>query len=157
MSDVPQIPGYEIDTDKSRLDIDLIHQFLATAYWSEGIPREIVLKSIHESDCFGIYGSGGQVGFARVISDHATFAYLADVFILPQERGRGLGKWLLTTILESPNYHNLRRWLLATKDAHDLYRQFGFTEAPPDRFMEIRYPEIYRRLAAQPSGAARET
>ena len=151
MTEVRDIPGYEIDTDKSRLDLDLIHKFLASAYWSEGILKEILLKSIQDSDCFGVYKSGEQVGFARVISDHATFAYLADVFVLPQERGRGLGKWLMATIMGSGQYQNLRRWLLATKDAHELYRQFGFTEAPPGRIMEIRDGEVYLRLAAQSS------
>ena len=151
MTEAQDIAGYEIDTDKSRLDLDLIHQFLAGSYWSEGIPKEIVLKSIRESDCFGIYKSGKQVGFARVISDHATFAYLADVFVIPAERGHGLGKWLMATIMKSGQYQNLRRWLLATKDAHELYRQFGFTEAPPGRVMEIRDGEVYLRLAAQSS------
>ena len=151
MTKAQDIAGYEIDTDKSRLDLDLIHQFLAGSYWSEGIPKEIVLKSIRESDCFGIYKSGKQVGFARVISDHATFAYLADVFVIPAERGHGLGKWLMATIMKSGQYQNLRRWLLATKDAHELYRQFGFTEAPPGRVMEIRDGEVYLRLAAQSS------
>ena len=149
MTKAQDIAGYEIDTDKSRLDLDLIHQFLAGSYWSEGIPKEIVLKSIRESDCFGIYKSGKQVGFARVISDHATFAYLADVFVIPAERGHGLGKWLMATIMKSGQYQNLRRWLLATKDAHELYRQFGFTETPPGRIMEIRDGEVYLRLAAQ--------
>jgi len=149
MTKAQDIAGYEIDTDKSRLDLDLIHQFLAGSYWSEGIPKEIVLKSIRESDCFGIYKSGKQVGFARVISDHATFAYLADVFVIPAERGHGLGKWLMATIMKSEQYQNLRRWLLATKDAHELYRQFGFTETPPGRVMEIRDGEVYLRLAAQ--------
>ena len=149
MTKAQDIAGYEIDTDKSRLDHDLIHQFLASSYWSEGIPKEIVLKSIRESDCFGIYKSGEQVGFARVISDHATFAYLADVFVIPAERGHGLGKWLMATIMKSGQYQNLRRWLLATKDAHELYRQFGFTETPPGRVMEIRDGEVYLRLAAQ--------
>jgi N-acetylglutamate synthase-like GNAT family acetyltransferase len=153
MADAQEIPGYEISADKSRLNIGLIHRFLRTSYWSEGIPREIVLKSIKESDCFGIYyKSGAQVGFARIISDHATFAYLADVFVVPEEQGRGLGKWLIATIMKAAQYQNLRRWLLATKDAHELYRQFGFTEAPPDRFMEIRDGEVYARLAAS-SGA----
>jgi GNAT superfamily N-acetyltransferase len=138
MTEAQAIAGYEIDADKSRLDLDLIHSFLAGAYWSEGVPAEIVRKSIQQSDCFGIYKSGKQVGFARVISDHATFAYVADVFVIPEERGRGLGQWLMATILQSPQYPNLRRWLLATKDAHELYRQFGFSEAPPGCFMEIR-------------------
>jgi GNAT superfamily N-acetyltransferase len=151
MTKAQDIAGYEIDTDKSRLDLDLIHQFLAGSYWSEGIPKEILFKSIQESDCFGIYKSGKQVGFARVISDHATFAYLADVFVIPAERGHGLGKWLMATIMKSGQYQNLRRWLLATKDAHELYRQFGFTEAPPGRVMEIRDGEVYLRLAAQSS------
>jgi GNAT superfamily N-acetyltransferase len=151
MAEMQEVPGYEIDADKSRLNIDLIHKFLAASYWSEGIPREIVLKSIQESDCFGVYKSGEQVGFARVISDHATFAYLADVFVIPEEQGRGLGKWLMATIMNAAQYRNLRRWLLATKDAHELYRQFGFTEAPPDRFMEIRDGEVYLRLAGESS------
>ena len=138
MTEAQAIAGYEIDADKSRLDLDLIHGFLAGAYWSEGVPAEIVRKSIQQSDCFGIYTSGRQVGFARVISDHASFAYIADVFVIPEERGRGLGQWLVATILQSPQYPNLRRWLLATKDAHELYRPFGFTESPPGRFMEIR-------------------
>jgi len=148
-TNVQQIPGYEIDTDKSRLDVDVIHKFLAASYWSQGIPRDIILKSIQQSDCFGVYKSGAQVGFARVISDHATFAYIADVFIVPEEQARGLGKWLMATIMKSAQYPNLRRWLLATRDAHELYRQFGFTEAPPNRFMEIRDDEVYRRLAAE--------
>jgi GNAT superfamily N-acetyltransferase len=151
MAEMQEVPGYEIDADKSRLNIDLIHKFLAASYWSEGIPREIVLKSIQESDCFGVYKSGEQVGFARIISDHATFAYLADVFVIPEEQGHGLGKWLMATIMNSAQYRNLRRWLLATKDAHELYRQFGFTEAPPDRFMEIRDGEVYLRLAGESS------
>jgi GNAT superfamily N-acetyltransferase len=151
MTDVCEIPGYEIDTDKSRLDLDLIHKFLVATYWSEGIPQDIVRKSVQESDCFGIYKSGKQVGFARVISDHATFAYLADVFVVSEEQGRGLGKWLMASIMKSAQYQNLRRWLLATKDAHELYRPFGFTEAPPGRFMEIRDGEVYLRLAAQSS------
>ena len=149
MTETQDIPGYQIDADKSRLDVDLVHKFLAAAYWSEGIPKEILLKSIQESDCFGIYKSGEQVGFARVISDHATFAYLADVFVIPEERGHGLAKWLLATIMKSARYRNLRRWLLATKDAHELYRQFGFTETPPGRFMEIRDSDVYLRLACQ--------
>lgn len=118
---------YTIDTDKSRLDIPLIHQFLSQqSYWAQNIPLEIVERSIANSLCFGVYLGDAQVGFARVISDQATFAYLADVFILPEHRGRGLSKLLMKTISDWPTLQGLRRWLLATNDAHKLYEQFGF-------------------------------
>lgn len=141
--------GYEIDKDKSRLDIDLVHGFLATSYWAKDIPKDIVLKSIAGSDCFGIYKTGQQVGFARVITDHATFAYIADVFVVPSERGRGLATWLLSEIMGETKYKNLRRWMLATKDAHSLYRKVGFKEPPQDYLMEIRDAEVYGRLSKQ--------
>lgn len=146
-----RVQGYEIDEDKSRLNVDLIHEVLASSYWAKEIPKDIVLKSIEGADCFGIYKSDEQVGFARVISDHATFAYLADVFVIPSERGKGLASWLLSVIMGSAKYKNLRRWMLATRDAHHLYRKAGFKEAPPNILMEIRDWEVYARLAAQSS------
>ena len=119
--------GYEISTDPARLDVDAVHGFLRTAYWSPGIPRAVVQRAIAHSLCFGLYDAAGrQAGFARVVSDRATYAYLADVFVLPEHRGRGLGVWLVQTILEHPELQGLRRWALATADAHDLYRRFGF-------------------------------
>lgn len=127
-----------ISTDRGRLDIDLIHQFLSTsAYWALGRTRETVARAIENSLPFGIYEGGKQVGFARVISDYATFAYLADVFVLPAFRGRGLSVWLMEVIDRHPQLQGLRRWLLATKDAHELYRKSGFSELKePDRWME---------------------
>src|SRR4051812_17968714 len=120
--------GYEISTDKSKLDVHFIHQYLANeSYWVKNIPLDVVQKSIAGSFCFGIYKEGRQVGFARVITDHATFGYLADVFIIEQHRGLGLSKWLMKIIMQHPQLQNFRRWMLGTKDAHELYRQFGFT------------------------------
>lgn len=137
---------YCISTDKSRLDIRVIHSFLNTSYWAAGIPLETIERSIAGSLCFGVYRASEQIGFARVISDLATFAYLADVFILEAYRGRGLSKWLLETILAHPDLQGLRRWLLATRDAHELYQKFGFEPFnKPDRWMEIHNPEIYSK------------
>jgi RimJ/RimL family protein N-acetyltransferase len=135
-------------TDPARLDLDLIHGVLRETYWSPGIPRGIVCRAIAGSIAFGVYAtSGGQVGFARVVTDRATFAYLADVFIVETERGRGLGKWLMSIIVEHPDLQNLRRWLLGTRDAHALYAQFGFTPlGAPERFMERHDPNVYARL-----------
>jgi GNAT superfamily N-acetyltransferase len=121
--------GITIDTDQNRLDLKTIHEFLTNSYLARGIPMEIVERSIRGSLCFGLYDGDQQVGFARVISDYATFAYLADVFVLPSHRGRGLGKTLMTTIVAHPSLQGLRRWLLATRDAHDLYAKFGFCPA----------------------------
>jgi GNAT superfamily N-acetyltransferase len=131
--------GYEISTDPARLDLDVIHGFLATAYWSPGVPRATVERAIAHSLPFGLYAPGGaQAGFARVVSDRTTFAYLADVFVLPEHRGRGLGVRLVETILAHPELQGLRRWHLATADAHELYRRFGFaTPADPGRFMNL--------------------
>jgi GNAT superfamily N-acetyltransferase len=135
-----------ISTDPTRIDRALVHAFLSDSYWASGIPREIVDRSIENALCFGVYEEQRQVGFARVISDFATFAYLADVFILPSHRGRGLAKWLMEAILAHPWLQGLRRWMLATRDAHGLYRQAGFTDlVHPERMMEIARPEIYRK------------
>jgi GNAT superfamily N-acetyltransferase len=134
-----------ISTDKSKLDLAVIHEFLSRSYWAAGIPLEVVKKSIEHSLCFGVYDGSEQVGFARVISDFATFAYLADVFILEAHRGRGLAKRLMREIMSHPELQGLRKFTLSTKDAHDLYRQFGFTELlRPDRQMEILKLEIYK-------------
>jgi GNAT superfamily N-acetyltransferase len=121
---------YEISTDRGRLDLPRIHRFLSTeAYWSPGVPREVVERSIENSICFGVYAdSGEQVGFARVVTDRATFAWIADLFVESGHRGNGLGKRLVTAILEHPELQGLRRFMLATADAHGLYRQFGFDE-----------------------------
>jgi GNAT superfamily N-acetyltransferase len=136
----------EISTDKSRLDIGLIHQVLAGSYWAKNIPLTIVKRSIQNSFCFGMYSPSGQIGFARVMTDFATFAYLADVFILPEFQGKGLGKRLVKTILDHPDLQGLRRWLLATQDAQELYARFGFSKiSSPENYMTIHNPGIYER------------
>jgi GNAT superfamily N-acetyltransferase len=134
-----------LSTDPARLDRELIHNFLAESYWAKGVAREIVVRSIEHSVCFGIYdGKGAQIGFARVVTDFATLAYLGDVFVLESHRGRGLGKWMLECILEHPALQGLRRWILLTRDAHGLYSQFGFTPVKtPERYMELHQPEVY--------------
>jgi len=139
---------YEISTDPSRLDLDVIHGFLSRSYWSPGIPREVVARALRNSLCCGAYCHGAQVGFARVVSDRATFAYLADVFVLESHRGRGVSKLLMQCLLAHPDLQGLRRWSLATRDAHGLYRHFGFVPlANPERHMEILRPDIYRTRA----------
>jgi GNAT superfamily N-acetyltransferase len=141
-----QFGEFAITTDPARFDEDLIHKVLSESYWAKGIPREIVARSIRNSLCFGVLRGGEQVGFARVISDYATFAYLADVFILEDFRGRGLAKFLMQCIVQHPELQGLRRWTLATRDAHGLYAQFGFKPlAKPDRFMELHNPDVYNR------------
>jgi GNAT superfamily N-acetyltransferase len=134
-----------ISTDPARLDLDVIYTFLTNCYWAKGIPREVVARSIEHALCFGIYdGSDAQVGFARVISDFATIAYLGDVFVLESHRGRGLSKWMMECIQQHPAIQNLRRWILLTRDAHELYRKFGFTALKsPDRYMELHRPDVY--------------
>lgn len=138
--------GFSISTDPERLNRALIRDFLAGSYWAPGIPREIVDRSIEGALCFGIYEGGAQVGFARVITDRATFAYLADVFVLESHRGRGLAVWLMEVVMGHPELQNLRRWILMTRDAHGLYRKFGFREiADAGRCMEIVDREVYTR------------
>jgi N-acetylglutamate synthase-like GNAT family acetyltransferase len=137
---------YEISTDPARIDIGMVHEFLANSYWAKGIPLETVLRSIENSISFGVYRGQQQVGFARIISDQATFAYLADVFISPAYRGRGLSQWLLECIVGHPDLQGLRRWMLATKDAHDLYAKFGFTPIKSSEpWMEIHCPDVYAK------------
>lgn len=138
---------YSVSTDKSRFDAKLIHEFLTNSYWAEGVPFEIVRRSIQNALCFGVFNGDRQVGFARVITDLATYAYIGDVFILTEHRGRGLGKLLMRAIMDHPELQNLRRWSLVTSDAHSLYAQFGFTSlANPDGYMELRNPDVYKRL-----------
>ncbi len=155
---------YFISTDPARLDLDVIHEFLTNCYWAKGIPREVVARSIEHSLCFGVYDQTGdksrvsqkrrdmghpepglaQVGFARVVSDFATVAYLGDVFVLEAHRGRGLGKWMMECITQHPALQGLRRWILLTRDAHELYSRFGFTSVnAPDRYMELYRPDVY--------------
>ena len=136
---------FVISSDPARLDLDAIYGFLTTCYWSKGIPRELVARSIEHSLCFGVYdGSGALVGFARVVSDFATVAYLGDVFILESHRGRGLSRSLMESITQHPALQGLRRWILLTRDAHGLYQKFGFTPVKaPDRYMERHDPSVY--------------
>lgn len=129
--------GYLISTDASMLDLEVVHGYLSRSYWAAGVPEDVVRRSVENSLCFGVYRGEEQAGFARVVTDRATFAYLADVFVLDEHRGQGIGKWLLEVILSHPDLQGLRRWMLATRDAHDLYRRYAFTElARPGIFME---------------------
>ena len=133
-----------VDLDPARLDLAVVHGFLAESYWAKGIPLETVRRSIRNSLCFGLYEAENQIGFARVVSDRATFAYLADVFVLESHRGRGLGKLLMGAVVAHPDLQGLRRWMLATRDAHGLYAQYGFTPLPvPERFMQLHDPDVY--------------
>jgi GNAT superfamily N-acetyltransferase len=133
---------YSISTDRARLDLEVIHDYLSKeSYWAKGRSMETIRRSIENSVAFGVYKGAGQVGFARVITDYATFAWLADVFILDSARGHGLGKWLVEVILAHPELQGFRRWVLATKDAHELYRRYGFEELKrPERWMERHDP-----------------
>ena len=154
MSNEQSPDGYELSTDDSRLDLDIIHGFLATeSYWSPGIPREVVERAIANSLCFGVYKGAEQVGFARVVTDRATFALLADVFILVPHRGRGLSKALMRAVMGHGALQGLRRFLLLTSDAHGLYSQHGFEGiGQPSRFMEVFRPDIYRSVAEPMNG-----
>lgn len=139
---------YEISTDASRFDIDAIHATLTQSYWSPGIPRETVVKATANALCFGVFHHGEQVGFARMITDRATFAYLADVYVAEAHRGKGVSKKLMAFILAHPDLQGLRRIMLATRDAHALYAQFGFTPLKaPDRLMEKHAPDVYQLAA----------
>ena len=145
-----------ISTSRERLSLDVVYGFLTNCYWAKGIPREVVARSIEHSLCFGIYdespglakeaghGEPTQVGFARVVSDFATVAYLGDVFVLESHRGQGLSKWLMECVMKHPALQNLRRWILLTRDAHGLYSQFSFTPLQaPERYMEFHRPNVY--------------
>jgi GNAT superfamily N-acetyltransferase len=137
--------AYEFTCDKQRLDIEGIHNFLAQSYWSPGIPRAVVERAIANSLCFAIFHENKQVGFARVVTDKATFAFLADVYILPEHRGQGLSKRLVEKVIQHPDLQGLRRMMLGTLDAHGLYEKFGFRRlAAPERLMEIHSPDVYK-------------
>ncbi len=126
---------YTISTDRARLDVRAVHEFLSTrSYWARGRSFETVSRAVENSLPFGVYRGGRLVGFARVVTDYATFAWLADVYVLDEFRGEGLGKWLVEVILSHPELQNLRRWILGTRDAHELYRRFGFTEVEQPQF-----------------------
>ena len=142
----------QVSTDKDRLDIGLIHRFLSTeAYWSRGIPRETVERAIAGSLCFGGFVDGRQMAFARVVTDGATFAYLADVFVLPEHRGQGHSKVLMAVVMAHPQLQGLRRFSLATGDAHGLYASFGFAApARPQTLMEKLDPDVYTRASGTP-------
>ena len=133
-----------LSTDPDRLDLDVIHGFLTACYWAKGIPREVVARSIQNALCFGVYRQARQVGFARVISDFATYAYIGDVFVIESFRGLGLGKWMMEAILRHPQLQGLRRWSLVTRDAHSLYAPLGFTPLKkPENYMELHNPHVY--------------
>jgi GNAT superfamily N-acetyltransferase len=142
--------AFVVSTDPARVDLDVVHAFLAGSYWAEGIPRQVVARSIAGSLCFGLYEERAgqppaQRGFARVITDRATYGYLADVFVVDSHRGRGLGHWLMDCVMGHPELQGLRRWSLVTRDAHELYRPFGFTAlAAAERHMERVVADIYR-------------
>ena len=136
---------FTITTEKEKFDIEFIHSFLTRSYWAEGISKEVIKRSIEGAMCFGLFENDKQIGFARMITDKATFAYLADVFIIEEYRGRGLSKWLMEVIMSHPSLQGLRRMMLATKDAHGLYEKFGFTALNNvDRWMQINDPNIYK-------------
>jgi GNAT superfamily N-acetyltransferase len=135
---------YTISSDARRLDIDVIHGFLVASYWAEGRPRERVVQSLEHSLPFGLYLRKEQVGFARVVTDYVVVAFLADVFVLAPHRGNGLGRWLVDVVTNAPELRLIRRWLLGTRDAHGLYREFGFSEPKPNALMERVNPDSDR-------------
>jgi GNAT superfamily N-acetyltransferase len=138
--------GFSVETDRSKLDVTAIHAYLTRSYWSEGIPRGIVEKAIANSLCFGLFRGAHQIGFARVVTDCATFAYLCDVYVLEEFRGQKLGVWLMECVMSHPELQGLRRFSLATRDAHGLYRKFGFDGLKkPESQMEIVNHDIYKQ------------
>ncbi len=140
------VEGYHISSNRADMDLSVIHGYLTQSYWAKGISFDVVQQSVENSLCFGVFHeTNEQVGFARVITDTATFAYLADVFVLEQHRGQGLSKWLIDILLAHPQLQNLRRIALATQDAHSLYSKFGFEPLrSPNLFMERHHPDIYQ-------------
>ncbi|MEP7051526.1 MAG: GNAT family N-acetyltransferase [Pseudomonadota bacterium] len=139
-----QRAGYRLSTLAGDMDVGAIHAYLTGSYWAQGISRAVVAKAISGSLCFGVFDGAGQVGFARVVTDRATFAYLCDVYVLEGHRGRGLATWLMEAVVAHPELQGLRRFMLATRDAHGLYEKFGFAPlARPEIFMTIHRPEIY--------------
>jgi N-acetylglutamate synthase-like GNAT family acetyltransferase len=152
MPTTTELPGgYVISDDSARLDLYVVHGFLSRSYWAKAIPRELVERSIRNSLCLGVYSDGKQVGFARVITDKATFAYLCDVFIAEEHRGRGLSKALVAAIKAHRDLQGIRRWMLVTLDAHGLYEQFGFQKVanPELCYMEILHRGIYEQMQQQ--------
>ena len=138
-----------ISLDPSRLDISAIHAFLTTTYWSAGISRDVVARAIAGSVCIGAFDGEAQVGFARLVTDRATFAYLADVYVLESYRGGGLARRMLDALFDHAQVQGLRRMMLATRDAHELYAKYGFTPlGAPERFMELHRPDVYRAPVA---------
>lgn len=152
MTDAPD--SLRLFTRAEEMDVDAVHAYLSgESYWARGIPREVVARAIQHSLCVGVFDAAAQVAFARAVTDRATYAYLADVYVLEPYRGRGLGKWMMETLVAHPDLQGLRRWSLMTKDAHGLYAQYGFTPlAHPDRSMERTDPGVYARGGA--GGAA---
>lgn len=145
----------EFSCDVSKMDLNVIYDYLHQSYWSPGIPREVVEKGVANSLCFAVFYQSRQVGFARLITDRATFAYLADVFVLPALQGQGIGKRLMQFVMEHPDVSGLRRMMLATRDAHQLYEQVGFTALGiPERFMERHQPDVYQSALNQQSKVA---
>lgn len=137
--------SYLLSTDKSKLDINLIHDFLCNkSYWAKGIPLDTVKNSIDNSECFGVYFDKKQVGFARIITDKSTFGYIGDVFVTEEHRGKGLSMWVMENIMKHPELQGFRRWIILTRDAHELYDKFGFTPVKrPQNYMENHVPDIY--------------
>jgi GNAT superfamily N-acetyltransferase len=132
-----------VSTDPAKLDVGAVHSYLARSYWAEGISHEVVERSLRNSLCFGLFDANKQIGLARVISDYATFAYLADVYVLESHRGRGLAKWLMRCVMAHPQLQSLRRFNLVTRDAHEFYRPFGFgTPKKPQNYMELQKRDI---------------
>lgn len=144
---------YSITTDKDKMDVDAIHQYLSRSYWAENVPKTVVVTAVENSLCFAALvcdeqGNESQVGFARVVTDMATFAYLADVYVLEEHRGNGLSKMMMKKIIEHPKLQGLRRIMLATRDAHGLYEQFGFTPLTEQKmFMQLWTPDVYHQTS----------
>jgi GNAT superfamily N-acetyltransferase len=135
---------FTVSCDPLKVDRQVVWDFLASSYWAQGIPQSTVEKSMEGSLCFALLATDRLIGFARVISDRATIAYLGDVFVLPEYRGRGFGKWLMQCVMSHPELQGLRRWILITRDAHDLYRPLGFRPlARPEGYMELHNPNAY--------------
>lgn len=141
---------YLVSTDPAKLQPEKVHAFLKDAYWSPGIPLATVKKALSNSLCFGLYHKGEQVGLSRVVTDYSTFAYLCDVYVLERHRGKGLGQWLVECVMTHPELQNLRRFMLATRDAHGIYANFGFTSLKSvERMMERHDPDVYKRMVQE--------
>ncbi|MGR5235780.1 GNAT family N-acetyltransferase [Vibrio alfacsensis] len=139
--------GYRISTAFEDMDLDVIHQFISQSYWAKGIPKQTMDTAVRNAFCFGVFTDANQqIAFARLITDRATFVYLADVFVLPEYRSRGISKWLISEIVAHPDLQGLRRMMLATRDAHGLYAQYGFKPIEPvENFMQIWQPDVYQK------------